>query len=126
MVENNISLGTVYDFNKQAMAQFSPLDGMERAIQLNWIASDIIDYGHYMLLCKERSDYTIIKINTVYTEAISNELSEILANRGDIIAIDKVEDSEDPVYEIWMRDTVTGENVLYMLFECSDFIVEVN
>lgn len=70
-----------------------------------------------MLLCKERSDYTLIHLNDFnFTQAIQ-EIQEVLEERGDILALDYVH-GED-VYQCWVRERNNKEAIPYMfvLFE---------
>ena len=62
-----ISLGNLYDFNKNAMSQVEPMDVIELSRKLISVADTMIDaldcYRHYwMLLCHELRNYTLFKL----------------------------------------------------------------
>lgn len=117
-----ITLGNLYDFNKQAMTREEPLD----AILLNRATEELVNhmrkYKYTMLLCRERNDYTIFFNNTHKYEQAIKEVRETLMNRGLILAIDL---QDDGAYEIWIRDIDTGENFVYYLFDYSNAVVEI-
>ena len=125
----NIELGNLYDFNKNAMSQFKPMD----MIAFNKATLDIAkemreaaeenDRHYWMLLCHERRDYTLFNIIAAeLANSIVNELRPTLSNRGTIIDIEK---QEDGAYEIWVRDN-ENENFAYYLFPYDNGVIEVN
>ena len=111
----------LYDFNKQAMNQEKPLD----IIALHIIVKDMITdiYGtkkpYWMLLCRERNDYTVFIPLTI--DGTYNDMLESLQNRGEVLSIDKQEDRN---YEIWIRDIQTKENFVYYLFDYSFGVIK--
>lgn len=116
-----ITLGNLYDFNKQAMNNEHPLDPIEFNIKTNNLISDIYNRKSkfWMLLNNERKDYTVF---IVLTEAGTlDEFRETLQNRGEILSIDKQEDNN---YEIWIRDIITKENFVYYFFDYSFGIIK--
>ena len=116
---------TNYEINQQLMANEKPLDPIALNRALYEIAEHIYDWQYTMLLCRERNDYTVFHKGGDKLESrdglvnIVKEVKETLENRGTIVTIDKQEQGN---YEIWLRNG--DENVLYMLFDCFDFIVE--
>lgn len=121
MEENNtISL---YEFNKTNMAQIKPYD----PIVLNEITTQVAEdiwysaSSYWMLLCRERNDYTIFHIHNDKKE-LQKAILECLNNRGYILDITKQPDDN---YEIWIRDFDTNENVVYYLFDYNNAVVEV-
>jgi hypothetical protein len=119
MAEVDLGL-SLYDFNKQGMAQEKPLDAINLNRQVMNMVRDIATRSKYwMLLCRERNDYTIFIILTV--KGTCNELIPTLTNRGEILSIDKQKDGN---YEIWIRDTLTQENFAYYLFDYTSGIIE--
>ena len=76
----------------------------------------------WMLLCRERNDYTVF-FNTDKScyKKLCEELQPTLQNRGSVILIDK---QEDGVWEIWIRDIITNENFAYYLFDYSQAIID--
>lgn len=104
---------TLYDMNKQAFAQEQPLDIIALHIKVKNMIHDIYKrkIPYWMLLCKERSDYTVFIPLT--EEGTYNDMLETLQSRGDILSIDEQEDKN---YEIWIRDKDTNENFVYYFF----------
>lgn len=124
-----INMGTLYDFNKQAMMNEKPLDPIAFNLKTNEIAEDMIidlnDGDHYwMLLCHDRRDYTLF--NAVNYEAevdmITEELRPTLLNRGHILAIDK---QPDGAWEIWVKDFDAEEVFAYYFFSYDRGVVEI-
>ena len=122
----DLNLGTLYEWNKEAFKQEKPLDAIALNVCVNEMIIDAGDKSKYnklpitwMLLCRERNDYTIFEINTI--EGTIKEMKEVLKERGKVLSIDK---QENGAYEIWLRDHDTEENVMYMFFECSGFIIK--
>ena len=126
----NIELGNLYDFNKNAMSQFKPMDMIKLNRMLNSISDTMIDacdncdQHYWMLLCHDRRDFTlfnIIAISNMYD--IINELKPTLENRGQILDIEL---QDTGAYEIWIRDPETQENFAYYLFPYDNGVIEVN
>lgn len=121
----DVEMGTLYELNKQVMAQLPPQAPEVLQHNMNligaWFSST--DKQHwFMLMCKERSDFTLIHIkNSNYIDALNN-LKEVLEERGEILAIQYVH-GED-VFEIWVK-TKDGEVFMFMLFEASWMVIEV-
>ena len=110
----------LYDFNKQAMNQLTPMDPIAFNLATQHMVADISERSKYwMLLNNERKDYTVFIIIT--EEGTLNELKPTLNNRGQVLSIDKQSDNN---YEIWIRDPETEENFVYYLFDYSFGIVE--
>lgn len=113
---------TNYEVNKQLMANEKVLDPILLSRKAKDVAISMEENEYWMLLCRERNDYTIFHLKPTHsTEYTKRELIETLQNRGEIVDFDKQKDGH---YEVWLRDYDTGENVMYKLFECDDFIVE--
>ena len=111
----------LYDFNKAQMAQVKPLDPIWLNRKCETVAKKIMQNGKFwMLLCRERNDYTIFYFHIDVDDAKSN-LLETLNTRGQIIDF---ADKEDGNYEIWIRDFDSEENFVYYLFDYSTGIVE--
>ncbi len=121
----DVEIGSLYDLNKQVMSQLPPQS--EDALNHNynligaWFSST--DKTHwFMLMCKERSDFTLFHIKEAnYSKAIE-ELKEVLQERGKILAIQYIH-GED-AFEIWIKDA-DDEVFMFMLFEASWMIVEI-
>ena len=118
---------TLYDFNKINMAQIKPYDPIVLYKRCQEIAKEIYDAGdkkvsnYWMLLCRERNDYTVFCIKQSLNELIS-ALQDCFMNRGHVLDITKQPDNN---YEIWIRDFDTNENVVYYLFDYNSAIIEV-
>ena len=123
-----LTLGNLYDFNKQAYANEKPLDPVQFNLKISEMAEDVFnrDSCYWMLLCKERSDFTVFQFATYrFKKEIENfkeALKECINNRGQLLEIEKQEDSN---YEIWIRDPETNENFAYYLFDYSFGIVKI-
>lgn len=123
-MDNSINL---YDFNKANMAQIKPYD----VITLNRICKKTVEdiwgrfpqgtYSYWMLLCRERNDYTVFRLEDSISD-FESALKECLNNRGKVLDITKQLDNN---YEIWIRDFDTDENVVYYLFDYNNAIIEV-
>ena len=74
----------------------------------------------FMLMCKERSDFTLIHIVDDYTQA-TRELREILQERGAISSMQYLEDEDS--WEIWVKND--EEAFMFMFFEASWLVIEV-
>ena len=116
-----VTLGNLYDFNKQAMSSIDPLDTIAFNIATQSMVHDIAnrDTKFWMLLSNERKDYTLFIILT--EDGTLNELRPTLCARGDVLSIDKQEDNN---YEIWIRDPETKENFIYYLFDYTFGVIE--
>lgn len=105
---------TLYDLNKQLIANEQPFDAIFLNKKVKNMVSDIMERKkqYWMLLCNERKDYTVFIPITL--EGTVKELIETLLNRGQIVSIEKQEDNN---YEIWIRDPDTQENFAYYFFD---------
>lgn len=117
-----VSLGTVYEMNKNLMKNEKKLSKPALENKIKKVQSFFKENKFYfMLLCHERRDYTIIKLkNKDSYEKAGEELKECLLNRGDILAIDK---ENENTFEIWLK--IDDEAFCYYLFPYDDAIVEV-
>ena len=110
---SEVSLGNLYDMNKQLMDKELPMENetiYEKGIQIEtWLDK----YGtskYFMLLCHEQRDYTVFnldKTSTWGTMPASNirlareDVIECLTNRGTLLAADL---QPDDVWEFWIRN----------------------
>ena len=124
-----LDLGTLYDFNKEAMKNEKPLDPIELHNKVKTIAEEMYDSEehdeHYwMLLCHDRRDYTLFNIIAAESySVIVDELKPTLVNRGYVLSVDK---QPDNAWEIWIRDIETEENFAYYLFQYDKGVIEIN
>lgn len=125
---HNVSLGTLYGFNKQMMLKQgklskSKLKAIEPKLEdwFNWQ----ID-GYAMLLCRERYDFTVFhlyeKQNLNPPEVAVTELIDLLKNRGKILSIEKDSNVMNNAWEIWLE--IDGEAFAYYLFNCDDWVIQ--
>ena len=126
MSESKMTLGTLYDFNKQLMSQAKELRRIDFKDSLNEIKDFIKekDNKYFMLLCKERSDYTVFvlfKNEDFDRQIFKKELSECLTNRGQILSIEETKDKQ--AYEIWIK--IDEESFVYYLFPYDLGVIEV-
>lgn len=126
MNESKMTLGTLYDFNKQLMSQAKELRRTDFKDSLNQIKDFIKEKNnkYFMLLCKERSDYTVFilfKNEDSDRQVFKKELSECLTNRGQILSIEKTKDKQ--AYEIWIK--IDEEAFVYYLFPYDLGVIEV-
>lgn len=126
--ENNISLGSLYDLNKQAMLKQPPMgrlaiDNAKLDLEqwFNWQLD-----GYAMLLCRERYDFTVFhlyeKMNPNPPKIAAQELIEVLQNRGKILSIEKDSNTINNAWEIWLN--IDGEAFAYYLFNCDDWVIQ--
>ena len=126
---SDVTLGTLYDVNKGLVAknEIELTEGVinsKKEIVKNFIMKT--ENAHYMLLCKEQSDYTIFRrYNMEDTEKameISNILiDECLKNRGEIRGIDLTNDKG--AIEIWLL--IEEEAYCYYFFPYDAAVIEV-
>ena len=122
--KHDVSLGTLYDFNKQLILRQGKLTGKK----IESIKKELEDWfnwqidGYAMLLCRERYDFTVFhlyeKLNRNPPAVAANELIDILKNRGQILSIEQEEDK----WEIWLE--IGGEAFAYYLFNCDDWVIQ--
>lgn len=112
---------TLYDMNKQAYSQEKSLDPIALNVAVTKMINDIITKKkpYWMLLCRERNDYTVFIPLT--KEGTIKEIIPTLTNRGEVLDIQKQEDGN---YEIWIRDIDTKENFAYYFFDYSFGVIE--
>lgn len=124
-----LSLGTLYDANKQIMnnqQKIKPLNALELAAAEkkieNFFNMQCDNYG--MLYCKDRSDFTIFhmyeKQNPNPPALAAAECVGCCTDRGDILSIEELEDKN---FEIWLR--IDGEAYAYYLFPYDNAVIEV-
>lgn len=122
-----ITLGNLYELNKQALAKNNSLTEEE----INNIKPQIEEWfnwqidGYAILLCRERYDFTIFhlyeKANPNPPAVAVSELIETLNNRGQILSIEK-DTTNNKAWEIWIK--IENEIFAYYLFNCDDWIIE--
>jgi len=112
---------TLYDVTKQLMANENPMDSIAFTRKITEIADDMAKKYCWMLLCRERNDYTVFLTDDATVKSISKEMIPTLHNRGQVLIMEK---QPDGAYEIWIRDPKTNENFVYYLFDYSKGIIK--
>ena len=126
--KHDVSLGTLYDFNKQAILSQGKLSKSKiRAIEPDleeWFNQQLDEYA--MLLCRERYDFTVFhlyeKENPNPCKIAVTELINLLKNRGNILSIEKDTNIMNNAWEIWLE--INGEAYAYYLFNCDDWVIQ--
>jgi len=126
--KHDVSLGTLYDFNKQIILKQgklskSKIEAIKPELEewFNWQLD-----GYAMLLCRERYDFTVFhlyeKMNPNPPKIAVQELIEVLQNRGKILSIEKDSNTINNAWEIWLN--IDGEAFAYYLFSCDDWVIQ--
>lgn len=117
---------TLYDINKQAYAQLSDMtqEQFREAAASVYKALDK-NASYFMLLCKEKSDYTVFKITDMDEDysKMWNEILDILENRG--YTMKDISPRDDHNIEYWVQDKETKECSMYMLFSYDWGVIEL-
>lgn len=124
---NDIEIGTLYELNKQLIKKL-PRQSKDvlknQFINIKLWATENSDKW-FMLLCREKADYTLfhcpIKSQT-NTVKLIKELKLCIEERGFLKSINKA--AED-AWEIWIKDDITNEVYMYMLFPCGSMVVDI-
>jgi hypothetical protein len=113
---------SIYEINKNLMKEEKPLDPIAINIAIKKVTDGILSSfkKYWMLLCRERNDYTVFIITG--SNKLKNELKETILNRGKLLDISQQEDGN---FEIWIRDSETEENFAYYLFDYTFGVIEV-
>ena len=113
---------SIYEINKNLMKEEKPLDPIAINIAIKKAADGVLSSfkKYWMLLCRERNDYTVFII--IGSNKLEDELKETILNRGKLLDISQQEDGN---FEIWIRDPETEENFVYYLFDYTFGIIEV-
>lgn len=119
-----VSLGTLYDINKNLMKEEKKLSYPALTNKLKHVTKFFENNKMYfMLLCNEARDYTIFKINNhASAEKATEELKECLLNRGEVLDISKVDEIQE-AFEIWIK--MNNDAYCYYLFPYDEAIIEV-
>ena len=121
-----VSLGTLYEMNKQVMQQLPPMSQKK----IDEIKPQIEDWfnfaidGYAMLLCRERYDFTVFhlyeKQNPNPPALATEEMIGCLTDRGEILSIEK---TKDGAWECWVK--IDNEAFVYYLFGYDSAVIEV-
>lgn len=122
-----LSMGSLYDANKQLMAsnkfqQMNELEiaGAQKKLEdfFNWKCDT-----YAMFYCRDRSDITIFHMyenqNPNPPAVAANECIGCCLDRGELLS---VEEQPDGNYEFWIR--IDGEAFAYYLFPYDNAVIE--
>ena len=131
MAEREVNMGTtLYDMNKSIIEQTDK--PMSRTALHDALNNKVLNYflnkdntTYFMLLCHERRDYTIFRIDFRGTyNKLLDELRECLKNRGAIYSIDYADDSKVAI-EIWIKTDDDNSLHAYYLFPYDEGVIEI-
>ena len=112
----------LYEISKQVVMQEEPMDSIAFVRAVNDVAQKMAESHAWMLLCRERNDYTVF-VNTYNSskKKISKELIPTLTNRGLVVHIDE---QQPGVWEIWIKDKAEKDSFAYYLFDYSGALID--
>lgn len=120
--EISVGMGTAYELNQQLMVKHPPLsaDKIEQAKKDLALYFEGCGSTYFMMLCRERNDYTIFRLESddKYEKA-AEEVYLCLDERGEILSVNKTED--DYAYELWIRRS--GLVYMFMLFPYDSAVI---
>lgn len=124
------TLGNLYQANCSLMKKIKPVPESKMQTDLAGIGAWMSSFPgvkYFMLMCKERSDFTLIHFNDFnYLDAVK-ELREILEERGTLLAVEYIHGENH--YECWVRKEgetpEESEVFMFMLFDADWMVVEV-
>lgn len=121
----NIELDN-YSLNKQMYAKITPPTA-DKVNQMfvnvgAWLSTHYKSH-YYMLLNNELRYYTTFNLKEPNFDKMIQDLKECLFPRGRVLDIE-YQHAED-CYQIWIKEYKTNEVYMFMLFEASDFVIEV-
>lgn len=127
---SEVSLGNLYDINKQVMFSQPKVDAeilaQKKADLREWITMHA--YQHYfMMLCHERRDYTIFNftgkslqgVTIADVDSMTDDVIECLTNRGTLLALD-LQDAGG--WEFWIKDE--DDAYMYLMFPYGAAVLE--
>ena len=130
-MEKELSLNmTLYEANKNIMKTVKPVAKKRMELDLanmsSWMAT-FLDTRYFMLMCKERSDFSLIHLINMNYSAAVQEIKEILEERGTLLAINYVK--EENYYECWVRQEAENPNesevFMFALFDADWMVVDI-
>ena len=119
---------TVYEFNKQLYSQMNvlPEDKLKAEISNMAVWMNVwSDRRYFMLNNYELKWFTIFAIDKDIrdTKSAYDDLLEVVNNIGQVVSVEYEHDMK--YYEIWIRARQDGEIHMFVLFNCTDLVVEV-
>ena len=115
----NIPMGTLYELNQQALKSVPAMKIQETTKAVTELADYIKNSRnkYFMLLNKERSDYTIF-IYEEKAKELAEEMIGCLTDRGELLAVEK---QDNGAYECWIRRS--GLVYMYYLFPYDNAVI---
>lgn len=114
--EQTLSAGiTLYEMNKMLMSQMPAWTDEQIADKGRKALERYYNYqvGHYMLLCKDRSYYTVFEWSEFETTGFIDSVLEIVCDLGHIRDMGQ---NDDGVFEIWVTPFEEEETYAFFLF----------
>ena len=124
MIKGETNLGmTMYDLNKQIIAQMGVLEGMAREQAHLLITDTVATSGqtYFMLLCRDINYYSLFKLDKD-NSGLCNVASEVFDCAEDIGALKSVESVEGAI-EIWVHP-IDDEPLAMYLFPYDMGVIE--
>lgn len=116
-----LPLGSLYDVNKTLVVENEKtLSPHALRQKIREVIQTFVENFAYMLLCREKNDYTVFLFTGDRTEARSM-LWECIVNRGECRGIEK---TADGAYEIWIYNADENDANVYYLFPCNNCIIK--
>lgn len=116
---------TLYEMNKQIVAQEKPLTPMEsvrkQELLKEYFESNFNMYDYYMLLCHEKRDYTVFRV-IKSAENAARECIGCIFDRGELVSCEYA-DTHESAIEIWLKSN--DEAFCYYLFPYDMAVIEV-
>lgn len=114
----------IYEFNKNIMKQLPIIEDRNKIIETLVEYFENVPFDEYlMMLCKERSDYTLFHFQGGPTQ-FPDDVLECFANRG--LGVVNVEIIDEGVaMEIWVKEPGQMEKAdLYYIFPADQMVIE--
>lgn len=115
----NMPMGTLYELNQQALKNMPVINTQEITKAVMELTDYIKNSGskYFMLLNKERSDYTVF-IYEEKAKELAEEMIGCLTDRGGLLAIEK---QDNGTYECWIRRSRLA--YMYCLFSYDNAVI---
>ena len=123
----SITIGNEYELKRQAYESIHPLGKtkVDECIDkmYDFILKSNITY--FMLLCRERNDYTVFNFKNKQLESYFKEaIKDCIYNRGKPVDIGLAEDGG--AFELWIKFPDENNKVhCYYFFPCDNCIIEI-
>ena len=117
---SDVSLGTLYDVNKNMMQNEKKLSTNALNKKIKEMTAFFTRGKYFMLLCHEQRDYTVFQLATEESKVKTalEELKLCLTNRGEVLSVDE---APGDAYEIWIRND--EGSFVYYLFHYDEAVI---